>query len=178
MAPSGGDTLPRMAWYWPNLDMLQRAKTAARVGACLCFGAAIFEALLVARSLYLSAATGTERSVADVLHSNARLTLPLLGCVLFTVAGWRIWNFSTTWAVIVLAWYVIQTIRTLGVLLALLLPPSLVVALILIIAARGTFAYQHLRQTHTEPALQQTSSPTKATRIHNSHSSLRTGLFS
>jgi hypothetical protein len=138
-----------MAWYWPDVYTPKRAETAARVGAWLCFCIAVLDGLLVARDLYLRAVIGPETSIVDILRFNVSLTLPLLGCVLFTVAGWRIWNLSRTWVVIVLVWYLFQTIRTLGI-LPLLFPPSLVLALVLITTLRGTLAYHRLTEAMAE----------------------------
>ncbi len=82
-----------MAWYWPDVHTLKSAKTATRVGACLCFCCAVLDALLVIRGVY-RVPLGNVASFIDVLRVNVSLSLPLFGCVLFAVAGWRIWKFS------------------------------------------------------------------------------------
>jgi hypothetical protein len=138
-----------MAWYWPDVYTVKRAQTAARVGACVCFGFAVLDAGLVARRLATGTAVGA--SLLDLLHFTSGLTLPLFGCLLFAFAGWRIWNFSRAWAIVVLVWYLFQTGRIVGVLL-MLLPPFLLVAFALVTAVRGTLAYDWLSKAHAQAA--------------------------
>ena len=137
-----------MAWYWPEVHTLDKAKKAARAGACLCFCLAMFDALIVIRAVY-KAPLGTETSFINVLHFNVSLSVPLFGCVLFAVAGWRIWTFSKAWVLIVFAWYLLS-IRFLGPVLLLLFPPSFLLGFVLITAVRGAFAYHWLSEAQGE----------------------------
>ena len=139
-----------MAWYWPDVHTLKRATISARAGACLCFCFAVIGGVLIVRHVYVRAAIGAELSFNEVLRFSVSNSMLLFGPVLFTVAGWRIWKFSRAWAVVVLVWCLIQSIRSLGILL--FLPPPLLLIFVFITAVRGTFAYHWLCEAQARTA--------------------------
>ena len=143
-----------MAWYWPELDSPQSAKTAAvnAVGVSALFALWIFLTALSALALKHPPRTG-------------RLWASLAIAVALAVIGWGIRRMSRTAAIAGVVWWfgwfglgapgMITAAYRSGSPFAFLWPVLIFVFLLFyIIAVRATFAYRHLTATSTVAAPQ------------------------
>lgn len=124
-----------MRWYWPNLSNVKDAEQAAHRGGWACFvlaGGMVF-------------AVGMGASTWDFCYA-----------LILLIAGWRIWQLSRIWAVLVLVWAVLGFVAllvvgiALGPLVFIPILLNLAFTVVLIDGVRGTFAYHAIMKK--EPA--------------------------
>jgi hypothetical protein len=129
---SPGIAKKNLNFFWPKIDTVTVAISAAKQGAAACF--------------LVAAITGI---IALIAHANRNEILgingwSLLDASLFAVAGWRITRLSRPWAVAALALYLMEAALRLyqGA------TPGIVVMIFFIVAlvngVRGAFAYHSL----------------------------------
>jgi hypothetical protein len=131
-----------MKWYWPKVTGLKEAERAAHEGAGVCFVIAAFTAIVAGTSFWLN---------RPVLGLDA---WAFADAMIFAIAGWRVWQLSRVWAVLVLVIYIMEKVYAIT---SGPVPPagafiSVVFTLLLIGGVRGTFAYYAFKKKESAAA--------------------------
>jgi hypothetical protein len=135
-----------MKWYWPELTGLQESEQAAHYGAGVCFFIAGVTTIVAGLSVALA---------KPILGLNA---WSFVDAGLFAIAGWRVWRFSKTWAVLALILYVVERGYAL---VSSPVPAGLIMTVIFTLAligsVRGTFAYHAFKRKESTASLSATA---------------------